>query len=359
VNKLTIILLLMMVILTPNLFGDRSEEIKDKIDKLGDAISKESDKYHSVFNQNSHPILSPDGKFACFTASIGTYTNKIYFMDLKSNRTIYTISSKDIAVFDFTVSRDGKNIMYIKHLNGKNTNEYFCLIVLMRIPDGETRTIFSTTNESIELLRLTSDESKIYFVKWDNPFTKASGKRIYCVGTNGQNLIRMEDRPYFTVDNIVSLPDNKTIVYSASGDYFDKDNGYGIFMANEDTRKEIPVKHGFFSNACNYRLVFSQNYSNYVYAVRWIGIYKLPIDNPSLFEPDIDPEPLVKLKRHKGNFQDLSLSPDGKRILFNEFIKVSIISTNIMGEMDLDGNILRHLPVSKEDLMKAEVYKVE
>ena len=343
-----------MVILTPNLYGDRSEEIKDKIDKLGDSIRKESDKYPTIINGNSHPIYSPDGKYAAFTASIGTYTNKIYLIELYNSNIIKVIDNPDIIHIWFVYSKDNNRILYLKYHFKEGDTNYKYFFKQMDLITGKTNTLYIGSNEGISLLKYSSDESKLYFVKTD-----VNGKRIYCVGTNGQNLIRMEDRPYFTVDNIVSLPDNKTIVYSASGDYFDKDNGYGIFMADEDTRKEIPVKHGFFSNACNYRLVFSQNYSNYVYAVRWIGIYKLPIDNPSLFEPDIDPEPLVKLKRHKGNFQDLSLSPDGKRILFNEFIKVSIISTNIMGEMDLDGNILRHLPVSKEDLMKAEVYKVE
>ena len=335
-------------------YGDRKNEINDKIDSLMNAVSEESSKYPTLIDGSSHPIYSPDNRYVCFNASIGTYTNKIYLLDLSNTKSIKVIDNPDFIYYCFVFSKDKTKLLYLNYHFKEGDTNYKYFFKQMDLITGKTNTLYIGSNEGISLLKYSSDESKLYFVKTD-----VNGKRIYCVGTNGQNLIRMEDRPYFTVDNIVSLPDNKTIVYSASGDYFDKDNGYGIFMANEDTRKEIPVKHGFFSNACNYRLVFSQNYSNYVYAVRWIGIYKLPIDNPSLFEPDIDPEPLVKLKRHKGNFQDLSLSPDGKRILFNEFIKVSIISTNIMGEMDLDGNILRHLPVSKEDLMKAEVYKVE
>ena len=344
----------MMVILTPNLYGDRSEEIKDKIDKLGDSIRKESDKYPTIINGNSHPIYSPDGKYAAFTASIGTYTNKIYLIELYNSNIIKVIDNPDIIHIWFVYSKDNNRILYLKYSDKTNEKGWNIEFNQMELTTGKINTFFKISNESIRLLRYSFDESKIYFYKWDE-----LGRRIYCVGTNGKNLIRMEDRPYFDIDNIVSLPDNKTIVYSASGDYFDKDNGYGIFMADEDTRKEIPVKHGFFSNACHYRLVYSRNYSNYIYAVRWYGIYKLPIDNPNSFKPDEKMEPFVKLKQHEGNYQDLSLSSDGKRILFNEYIQVSIVSTNIMGEMDLDGNILRHLPVSKEDLMKAEVYKVE
>ena len=204
------------------------------------------------------------------------------------------------------------------------------------------------------MLTYSSDESKIYFVKWDD-----KGKRIYCIGTNGQNLIRMEDRPYFTIDSIVSLPDNKTIVYSASGFYQDKDNGYGVFIADEEKRKEIPVVKGFFSDAINYSLVYSRNYSNFVYAVGWSGIYKLPIDNQLLFKPDKEPEQIAKFKKHKGSYESLSLSQDGKKIFFSEQIGLGFTFTNIMGEMDLEGNILRHIPVSKEDLVNAELYKVE
>ena len=351
-----VIFILLSVFLSGSVFGDR---ISDKIDKVCDEIKKDSDKYYSCFDMNSHPMYSPDGRYSVFTASIGIYTNKIYLMDISSNQMIKVINSPDFIDVYCVLSRDMKRLLYLKTTNGLGKKDYVNEIILMDLKTGEKKIIYNITNISIQMIRFSYDESKIYFVRWDNPGKRNSGRRIYCVGTNGQKRIRMENRLYFDIDNMVSLPDNKTIVYSAKGNDFDEDNGYGIFMANEDTRKEIPVKHGFFSNACNYRLVFSQNYSNYVYAVRWIGIYKLPIDNPSLFEPDKDHEPLVKLNKHNGNFQDLSLSPDGKRILFNEFIKVSIISTNIMGEMDLDGNILRHLPVSKEDLMKAEVYKVE
>ena len=113
-NKLTIILLLMMVILTPNLFGDRSEEIKDKIDKLGDSIRKESDKYPNIINGSSHPVYSPDGKYATFTASTGTYTNKIYLMDLSNTKSIKVIDNSDIIHKSFVFSKDRNRILYLK-----------------------------------------------------------------------------------------------------------------------------------------------------------------------------------------------------------------------------------------------------
>jgi len=350
-----IIWIILMLVLPGIAIGDRQKEINDKIDNLMKAVCEENNKYSSIINMLSHPIYSQDDRYVCFTASIGTYTNKLYLLDLSNTKSIKVLDNPDYIYYYFVYSKDKTKLLYLNyHFKEGDTNfkYYFKHLDLLT---GKTYTLYIGSNESISLLKYSFDESKIYFANFEK-----DGKRIYCINTNGQNLIRMEERAYLNIDCIVSLPDNKTIVYSASGFYQDKDNGYGIYMADEENRKEIPVVKGYFSDAVNYSLVFSRNYTNSVYAVGWSGIFKIYIDKPDLFKPEERLEPYVKFKKHKGSYQDLSLSDDGKRILFSEYIKLNLlVTTNIMGEMDLDGNILRHIPVSKEDLMKAEVYKVE
>ena len=342
-----IILFLLTIFLSGSVFGDR---ISDKIDKVCDEIKKDSDKYYSCFDMNSHPMYSPDGRYSVFTASIGIYTNKIYLMDISSNQMIKVINSPDFIDVYCVLSRDMKRLLYLKTTNGLGKKDYVNEIILMDLKTGEKKIIYNITNISIQMIRFSYDESKIYFVRWDNPGKRNSGRRIYCVGTNGQKRIRMENRLYFDIDNMVSLPDNKTIVYSAKGN---DDRGYSIFKANEDIRKEETVLQGSFVS--NFQVIFSYNYSNFIYSALYNEIYKIPLDGQ-----EIKLIPFVKIPDSNCNFLDLNLSKDGKKILFNKQIWVTLFTaTNILMEVNLEGTEKKAFPITREDLMKAEVYKVE
>ena len=99
-------------------------------------------------------------------------------------------------------------------------------------------------------------------------------------------------------------------------------------------------------------------FSDAIYVTQYAGIFKLFLDK-NLFPYDTNVQPFVVIPEKYTHFEDLSLSPDGKRILFSHYLKTGIIFTNVMKEVNIDGTGLRGLPVTKEDLMKAEVYKVE
>ena len=129
-----------------------------------------------------------------------------------------------------------------------------------------------------------------------------------------------------------------------------------LFLFRKDTRKEIPIVYGSTSNMTQYRLAFSYSYSNYVYSFGWYKIYKLTVNNEGEYNPDIEPEPIAFMYRHKGSYEDISLSPNGKKFLFNESFNLGFASTNLLMEMKINGNGLRVIPVRDENLQKAKNY---
>ena len=100
-------------------------------DWLDEAIDKEMTKYHKSYHLNSHPVYSPDGKYAAFMACLMTYSNFVYLMDIKDNQSIKVLNNQDIKAFTF--SKDGKKILFLKSY-GKSTNEYFCEFVIIDLP---------------------------------------------------------------------------------------------------------------------------------------------------------------------------------------------------------------------------------
>ena len=321
-------------------------------DWIQDGITRDAKKYKTVISTASFPVYTPDGINRALNLKVKNIES-IYLINFTNNLDIVTIKKSDNLLYNFSFSSDGNTLIFVvnSYVNGKK--DWFHLIKSIDLLTGNDRNIYYCTNSGISRVCFSYDSSKIYFSKRDEE-GKIAGNRIYSISTNGSGLKRLEDKFYLQVESIVSLADNRAIVYSVFDPHPGVGKDYRIFMVNEDKRKEIPVLNGSFYHI--YRIVFSYHYTNSI-LVSWNDkIYKIDLKNPSLLRPDEEPEVMLRVPK-TSSFIDYSLSPDGKKLMFVESFKVSVFAwTNTLMEMNIDGTGLRAIPVRDEDLRKARDY---
>ena len=129
-------------------YGDRKNEINVKIDSLMKAVSEESDKYTNMITGNSHPRYCLDGKYAAFTASIGSYTNKIYLMELSNSKYFKVIDNPDIIHKSFVFSKYINRILYLESCYIIGDKDWRIDFKQMDLKTGKINTIYGVTEKN-------------------------------------------------------------------------------------------------------------------------------------------------------------------------------------------------------------------
>jgi len=321
-------------------------------DWIQDGIARDAKKYKSVVSTADFPVYSPDGRYRALNLKVKDMRS-IYLINCTNHQEISIFRKTDKLHDNFSFSSDNKFLIFFTSLKFPDQKGWYYTIKSLDLQSGKDCIVRSFTNIGIDKVCLSYDSSQIYFFMYEED-NSMNGYRLYRISTNGSGLKRLEDKFYLQVESIVSLADNRAIVYSVFDPHPGVGKDYRIFMVNEDKRKEIPVLNGSFYHI--YRIVFSYHYTNSI-LVSWNDrIYKLDLKNPSLLRPDEEPEVMLRVPK-TSSFIDYSLSPDGKKLMFIESFKVSAFAwTNTLMEMNIDGTGLRAIPVRDEDLRKAKNY---
>jgi Tol biopolymer transport system component len=342
-----IMLVIITLLICSSFYGEKSDMDKKKekfFNDLNEKLHQEKMLTENMIYFGDRARYSPDGKYIAFQVIIKNI-GYIYLFDCKTEKVIKTFWGNYFGCDNFMFNRKGDKLIFMTEywLNKEHTEDNFFLQEMNL--EGKNRQILLRPKQSANNPIFSQDDKTIYFAEYLSDGDRLHYTKIY----EGKDEILINTN-LGEISRIVLLADGSNIIFTAGGGTL---IGEGkIYNYNLNKNELRPIYTNFV------KLVYSDNYEREIL----IKIFEKPKDN--IYKLNLDSGKktfLFSLERNNENWNyDLTLSPDGKKIVYTGVYIISKGSrTNLIMEVNIDGSGTHPLPIDLKKLNEVPMVNID